>query len=127
MISISSHAIRIEGQVTRDGGNRGMRFLVGPHRIASTLVFASNAVVGGIALIGTVRNVFGTQELRHIGIRARYVIDGRIGSFFQHQCRPRIRHHPAGGRHHHMSIGGTDIDGMIGTGNLHGLGHSALL
>src|SRR5713101_9927256 len=60
--------VRVEGDVTLDLRHRFKRGLISPHRIEGAITASRNAVVGSVALVGTIRGVFAARERGHIDI-----------------------------------------------------------
>src|ERR1700736_2639807 len=60
--------VRVEGDVILDLRHRFKWGLIGPHRIEGAIPTGRNAVVGSVALVGTIRLVFATRERGHVDV-----------------------------------------------------------
>src|SRR6266852_308016 len=77
--------VRVKRQVFPDCRCGDMRSFVAPDRVDRPLSAGGNAVVGALALVGTIRLVRGPLQLRHIDVLARDVLQRGIGRFLQSQ------------------------------------------
>src|ERR1700680_1071775 len=92
-------AIWIEGDVVLDLGDRDEGGLVGPHGILRAFPSDGNAVVGAVALVGTVGDVVRPLQQRHVHILARDVVDRRIRFLAQRQRLSGVGDDTAGDGH----------------------------
>src|SRR6267142_1789327 len=77
--------VRIEGNVILDLCHRIKWGLVSPHRIERAIPASRNAVVGSVALVGTIRRVVAARESGHIDIPTGDILNGRIGRLAKRQ------------------------------------------
>src|SRR5216684_1559448 len=80
----------IEGNVILDLRHRIKWGLVSPHRIEPAIPASRNAVVGSVALVGTIRRVFAARESGHIDIPTGYILNGRIRRLAKRQRIARV-------------------------------------
>src|SRR5229473_1214543 len=80
----------IEGNVILDLRHRIKWGLVSPHRIERAIPASRNAVVGSVALVGTIRRVFATRESGHIDIPTGDILNGRIRRLAKRQRIARV-------------------------------------
>jgi hypothetical protein len=69
------YSVRVEGDVAGDGCDSVVRRRVEPHRINQPAVSEGDAVVGGVALVRTVRLGGAGREQRLVDIAERDVVD----------------------------------------------------
>src|SRR5882757_1144706 len=79
------NTVRVEGDVILYLRHRFKWRLISPHCIDGTIPSSRNAVVGSVALVGTIRRVFATHERGHIDIPTGDILDGRIGGLAKRQ------------------------------------------
>src|ERR1700688_928898 len=77
--------VRVEGDVILDLRHRFKWRLIRPHRVERTIPASRNAVVGSVALVGTIRGVFTTRERGHIDITTGDILNRRIGRLAKRQ------------------------------------------
>ena len=84
--------VRVKRQVFPDCRYGGIRSLVGPDGVDRALSASRNAVIGALALVGTIRLVRGPLQLRHIDVLARDVLHRGIGRLLQGQGLVGVGH-----------------------------------
>src|SRR3984957_12426452 len=113
------HTVRIEGDVLLDPCHRFKRGFIRPHRIDGTISAGRNAVVGSIALVGAIRRVFATREGRHINIRARKILNRRIGRLANRQHSAAVGDHLSADGDNHAERVRLDRNGVGWAWNSH--------
>src|SRR4029077_5053121 len=78
-------AIGIEGQQRLDLGNRGIGLLIGPDRVGGFAARGVDAVIGGLALIGTMARMLATFEQFHMHVLAGDVVHRWVCRLLQGQ------------------------------------------
>src|ERR1700730_8504238 len=94
-------AIGIKSEITLDGGNGRVRFLVGPNGIDRALPADRNAEISAVALVGAVGGVIRPLEQREVDVLPGNVLDRRVGCLSERQGVARVGDHPPGNRDHH--------------------------
>jgi hypothetical protein len=114
--------ISVKGEMPLDLGDRGVWPLIGPYGVDRFRPAGWNAVVGAIALVGTVCRQITAGEPRHIGIPSGNVENRRVACLEQDQGVPAI--HDFNVPHADDDARAAQFDGyrMIRSGELHSLG-----
>ena len=107
--------VRVERDVSRDLGDRGVRLLVRPHRIRDLAIARQDRVVGRIALVGAVRRVSVLVSMAEsTSAMGMYCTGGYDAS-----CRVRrvcrVGDHLLAGPDHHPPSSRLDRDRVVGT------------
>src|ERR1700733_13682547 len=111
----------VKRQVLRDFRYGGIGSLVAPDRVDRAFSAGRNAVIGAVALVRTIRLMWGPLQFGHIDVFARDVLHWRIRGLPQGQSCAGIGHPPAAYGHDDPTIHRWDFDRMIRSGNLYWL------
>src|SRR6201984_1384590 len=94
-----------------------MRTLVRPHGVLRSGTANGNAVVAAIALVRTVAVMRCPNEVRHVRIVARQIVNRWVSLLLQPERSRRFSNDPPGHLHTHLAPSWRNRDGMVRPGN----------